>query len=227
MRIWSPARRRLAAAAAAAGVLTVQVTATVQSFTVLDGGLAGGEMASLYFIGLLAGVIASLVAAVVALLLLFSKSRALGALGISLVAVPFASWAVEWVVGIVAPFNVPAAVPIMATWTPAVLVGCALAWCGLSPARRAVIWIVDLALLWLVPALFTSVSYVLGTRVVAGDLQEMLLMSRQILAATLGPDGGAVPAVLLALAIGLAGLGVRSVAARRHPDVPPVRTARN
>jgi hypothetical protein len=79
---------------------------------------------------------------------------------------------------------------------------------------------VNLALLWVVPALFISVNYVLGTRVPAGDLQEMLLMSRQILAATLGPAGGAAPQVLLALIIALAGLGAKSIAARRRPDVP-------
>jgi Mrp family chromosome partitioning ATPase len=79
-----------------------------------------------------------------------------------------------------------------------------------------VVWLVNLALLWLVPAVFISVNYVLGTRVLAGDLAEMLLMSRQILAATLGPDGGALPTVLLALAVALAGQGVGAVAARRR-----------
>jgi hypothetical protein len=67
---------------------------------------------------------------------------------------------------------------------------------------------------------FISVNYVLGTRVLAGDLQEMLLMSQQILAATLGPQGGAVPKVLLALAVALAGLGAKFIATRRRPDVP-------
>lgn len=220
VRLWPPARRRLATWCAAAGVLGVQLTATVQSFTVLDGGLAGGTMARLYFVGLLAGVVLSLAAALVALLLVSSRSRALVALGVGLVAVPFASWLVEWVAGVVGPLNIPAAVPTAARWIPAILVGSALAWCGLRPARRAVVWLVDLALLWVVPALFISVNYVLGTRVAAGDLQEMLLMSRQILAATLGPAGGAGPLVLLAVAVGLAGLGARTVAVRRRRALP-------
>jgi hypothetical protein len=110
-------------------------------------------------------------------------------------AVPLASWTVEWVVGFVGHINVPVAVPSIAHWIPAILVGCALAWCGLRPARRTAVWAVNLALLWVVPALFISVEYVLGTRVLAGDLREMLLMSRQILAATLGPAGGAWPLV--------------------------------
>ena len=138
-------------------------------------------MARLYFAGLLAGVVLSLAAALIALLLVSSGSRALAALGVGLVAVPFASWLVEWVAAVVGPLHIPAAVPTAARWIPAILVGCVLAWCGLRPARRAVVWLVDLVLLWVVPALFISVNYVLGTRVAAGDLQEMLLMSRQIL----------------------------------------------
>jgi hypothetical protein len=215
VRSWNPSRRRLAAWCAASGVLAVQFTAAVQSFTVLDGGLTDGTMAGIYFAGLLAGVIGCIAASLVAFLLLSSRRRALVALGAGLMAVPAASWAVGWVVGFVGHINIPAAVPTVARWIPALIVGCALAWCGLRPLRLAVVWLADLALLWMVPALFISVSYVLGTRALAGDLQEMLLMSRQILAATLGPDGGALPTVVLALAVGLAGLGIRSVAGRR------------
>jgi hypothetical protein len=216
VRIWQPARRRLVAWCAASGVLAVQFTAAVQSFMVLDDGLTDGTLARIYFAGLLAGVIACIAASLVAFLLLASRSRALAALGAGLMAVPFTSWAGEWIVGFVGQTNVPAAVPTVARWIPALIVGCALAWCGLRPARRAVVWLADLALLWVVPALFISVGYVLGTRALAGDLQEMLLMSRQILAATLGPAGGALPTVILALAVALAGLGIRSVAARRR-----------
>jgi hypothetical protein len=216
VRIWRPARRRLVAWCTASGVLAVQFSATVQSFTVLDGGLTDGTLARVYFAGLLAGVIACIAAGLVVFLLLASRSRALAALGAGLVAVPATSWVGEWVVGFVGQTNVPTAVPTVARWVPALIVGCALAWCGLRPARRAVVWLADLALLWVVPALFISVSYVLGTRAMAGDLQEMLLMSRQILAATLGPAGGALPTIALALAVALAGLGLRSIAARRR-----------
>ncbi|WP_314194642.1 hypothetical protein [uncultured Arthrobacter sp.] len=216
VRVWQPARRRLVGWCAASGVLTVQFSAAVQSFTVLDDGLTDGTLARVYFAGLLAGVIACIAAGLVALLLLAARSRVLVALGAGLMAVPFTSWAGEWVVGLVGQTNVPTAVPTVARWIPALIVGCALAWCGLRPVRRAAVWLADLALLWVVPALFISVSYVLGTRAMAGNLQEMLLMSRQILAATLGPAGGALPTVLLALAIALAGLGLRSVAARRR-----------
>lgn len=218
VRIWSPARRRLVSWCAAAGVFTVQLIATVQSFLVLQEGLAPGSMSGLYFGGLLTGVIGSMIAALVALVLTASPSTLKTTIGCGLMAVPLTSWAVEWVVGVMGYINVPAAVPTIARWVPAVLVGCALAWCGLWPARRIVAWILNLVFLWVIPALFTSVQYVLGTRALAGDLPEMLLMSRQILTATLGPDGGALPTILLALAIGLVGVGARAIVSRRRSE---------
>jgi hypothetical protein len=60
-----------------------------------------------------------------------------------------------------------------------------------------------------------SLAAALVAHLLAGELQEMLLMSRQILAATLGPEGGAASKILLALVIALAGLGAKSIAARR------------
>jgi hypothetical protein len=57
----------------------------------------------------------------------------------------------------------------------------------------------------------------LPTRVYLGDFDEMGVLARQILAATLGPDGGAGPAVLPALAIALAGTGTLEVLRRKKP----------
>ncbi len=218
IRIWSPNRRRLVTWCAVGGVFTVQLIATVQSFWILHEGLAPGSMSGLYYGGLLAGVIGSMVAALVALVLIASRSTVKATIGFGLMAVPLTSWAVGWVVGIMGYINVPTAVPTIARWVPAVLVGCALAWCGLRPVRRVAAWILNLAFLWVIPALFISVQYVLGTRVLAGDVQEMLLMSRQILAATLGPDGGALPTILVALAIGLVGVGARVITSRRSSE---------
>ncbi|MCO4275520.1 hypothetical protein NG701_13950 [Pseudarthrobacter sp. HLT3-5] len=216
VRLWSPVRRRLVVWCAAGGVLAVQATVTVQAFSVLDAGLAGGAMSGVYFAGLLAGVLAAIVAGMLALLLIAAKSRALTALGVGLVAVPFGSWVGEWAGNLAGAGNLSAPVMTLLRWLPAVLVGVALAWCGLRPACRAVVWLVNLAALWVVPALFISVNYVLGTRLPGRDPQEMVLMIRQILTATLGPDGGAGPTVLLALAIALAGAAVRELARRRR-----------
>lgn len=85
-----------------------------------------------------------------------------------------------------------------------------------STAARVLVWVADLILLWVVPALFISVNYVLGTRLYPGDVDEMALLARHILAATLGPDGGAGPIMMLAPAIALAGTGALEVLRRRR-----------
>lgn len=216
VRLWSPARRRLVTWCAAGGVLAVQLTATVQAFMVVGSGLGPDPRSNLYLAGLLAGVVAAIVASTVALLLLAAKSRAAAALGVGLMAAPFTSWLGEWAGNLAGVGNVSPTLLTLLHWLPAVLVGAALAWCGLRPARRAVVWLVNLALLWVVPALFISVNYVLGTRAPERDPQELALMIRQILAATLGPAGGAGHRVLLALAIALAGAGALELLRRRR-----------
>ena len=114
------------------------------------------------------------------------------------------SWLMLWAVGIASHRNLPLEVVTIAHWLPATLVGCSLAWCGLKPPVRLVVWALNLVFLWVIPAVFTATQSVVGTRVIAGDIPEMLLMGRQVLTAALGPDGGAGQTLLLAVGIGLA-----------------------
>lgn len=182
-----------------------------RTFTIITvgEGLAPGPMSSLYLAGLQGGVIAAIVAGLVALLLLAARSKALAALGVGLAAVPFVSWVAAGVTYAAGVGNVPVLLTMLWPWIPAVLVGGALAWCGLRPAVRALVWLADLGLLWVVPAMFTAVQGVLGTRVLGGNLQEMAEMGKQVFAAALGSAGGAGPTILLALAIALPGAFVR------------------
>jgi hypothetical protein len=211
IRLLRPAHRGPAVGGAAVGLLLVQVSATVQAFTVLGDGLNRGSLASAYFAGLLAGTVAAMAASVGALLMIAAKSRAVTALGIGLIAVPAASWLAATAAYTAGPGGVPVPVAMAWHWLPAILVGLALAWCGLKPAARLWIWAANLALLWLIPAVFTAINSVLGTRVLAGNIHEMLTMGRNVLGAALGPAGGAGPLVLVALAIGLGGVGIQQV----------------
>ncbi|MHC6228640.1 hypothetical protein ACX5I6_02420 [Arthrobacter sp. MMS24-T111] len=216
LRVWKPCRRGLATAGALFGVLLVHIGATVQSFTALNDGLAPGSSSALYFAGLLGGTIAATAAGALALLMLAARSRAVAALGVGFMAVPFASWLAAATTFMAGADAVPAPISMAWRWLPAVLVGLALACCGFRPLVRLLVWAADVALLWLVPALFTSVNYVLGTRVYLGDFQEMAVLSRQILAATLGPAGGAGPSILVALGIGTAGAVFFSLRDRKN-----------
>ena len=218
VRCWSPARRFLATGCAAGAVAAVQIAAAAQAFTVLAGGLAPGQRSSLYLAGMLAGVVAAIAAGVVSLLLLAARSTALAALGVGLVAVPVVSWLAAGAGEVAGVGNVPALLNMAWRWLPALLIGVALAWCGLRPAVRALVWLVDLGLLWVVPAIFTAVSSTLGTRVLAGDLPAMAAMGKQVFASALGPAGGAGPTIVLALAIAVIGTVIR---AQARPNQPP------
>ena len=214
LRAWKPGRRGVTTAGALCGVLLVHTVATVQSFSALNDGLAPGSSSALYFAGLLGGTIAAIAAGALALLMLAARSRAMATLGVGCMAVPFASWLAAAAAFMAGADAVPVSISMAWRWLPAVLVGLALAWCGIRPLVRLLVWAADVALLWLVPALFTSVNYVLGTRVHLGDFQEMAVLSRQILAATLGSSGGAGPNILVALVIGTAGAFLLSVRGR-------------
>jgi hypothetical protein len=215
IRLQRPAHRGPAVGGATMGLLVVQVAATVQAFIVLGDGLGRGTLASVYFAGLLAGTVAAMAASVGALLMIAAKSRAVTALGTGLMAVPAASWLAATAGYAAGPGGVPVPITMAWRWLPAILVGLALAWCGLKPASRLWIWAANLALLWIVPAVFTAINSVLGTRVLAGNMPEMLAMGGDVLGAALGPAGGAGPLVLVALAIGLGGAGLQQVRRRK------------
>jgi hypothetical protein len=167
-------------------------------------------------------VAAAIAAGLVSLLLLAARSTALAALDVGLVAVPLVSWLAAGVSAVAGVGNAPVVLIMLWRWLPAVLVGAALAWCGLRPRIRALVWLVDLGLLWVVPAIFSAVRSMLGTRVLAGDLPEMAALGIKVFTSALGPAGGAGPTILLALAIAVIGTVVREQArkiqtGKNHP----------
>ncbi|UNK70686.1 hypothetical protein [Microbacterium sp. H1-D42] len=210
-------RRPMRAGIAALGVLLVHAIVTVQSFAVVADGLgltrgtAGGREV-LYFGGMLGGVIMGILFAQLGLLLTSRRTVTPVALGIVLAAVPFASWIGTAIVAFTTYMGYPPVVSEVLRWLPAVIVGVTLAWCGVRPLSRLAVWIVGPLAVWVLPAVFTAMQYVLGSRVLLGDLREMADAATQIF-----PQALAVlwqPAVV-ALVIGLLGTGVRMLLSRR------------
>ncbi|MBP3045038.1 hypothetical protein KKR91_03090 [Arthrobacter jiangjiafuii] len=204
VRWWAPARQGHALLCAAAGLLLVQMAATVQSFGVLETGLGAGSLSQLYLGGLLAGVLASIAVALLVVVLVGSRKPALVTLGISGAAVPAGIWLLEWAN---APFSInglPPALYLIDNWFPALLIGAALAWCGAGTAGRAAVWVASLGILWLLPPLFDGVSYALGSRVLRGDLAQMLQAASDAFALSIGGREVWLP-VLAAVVIGVVG----------------------
>ncbi|MPV49246.1 hypothetical protein GCG21_04355 [Pseudactinotalea sp. HY160] len=209
-------RVALPAWSVAAGLLLAHAGATAQSFVVVARGLELGQTVDarvgLYFFGLLGGVVASILLAQAGFLLTSRASRGPAALGLSLVATPLAYWLNEAVAALSGPGQYPAIMSGVVRWLPAVVVGLTLAWYGLRPGRQIAVWAAALAALWVTPALFVSLQYGLGMRILRGDVGEMLSASAQLFPQVLELM---VAPVVVALVLGLAAAATRAGLARR------------
>ncbi|MPV35912.1 hypothetical protein [Georgenia subflava] len=230
MLVWGPAvaglmvrrepveARARAVLVAAIGYLVVAGVATAQAATVVADGLRADDPRSvLYFRGVLAVILCSVLVGVVVLVLLARAPRAPASSGATVAALACGIWLNALIVpkGVVAS-TTHVAVLGHARWIPAVLVGAALVWCGLGGVGKVVAWLVNIVLLWAVPAGLTAVSYAAGSRVLAGAPEEMLAAGGAVFVRALGPDGSSLGYAALALAIGVVGSGTRTYLARRR-----------
>ncbi|WP_141651254.1 hypothetical protein [Microbacterium sp. 3J1] len=209
-------RRTVAVWAAGLGVLAVHVIATLQSFVVVAGGLSLSYdvRALVYLGGMLGGAVAAALLAQLGFWMTSRPSAAIAALGIALAAVPFGQWVARWFLAFTGDAFPPVFLPSLTTWIPAIVVGVALAWCGIRPAWRIAVWIVSLLTLALLPSLFGAIQYGLGSRILGGNLVEMTAASVQIFPMLLAEDGF-LP-VLVALVIGIVGTVVRMLVPTRQ-----------
>jgi len=208
--------RSFAAWPAALGLVVVQLIAVIQSFTVISNGLgltnSLDRRTFLYFAGMLGGAIVAMVMAQVAFWIASRRSTAPVALAVGLAAVPFASWISQAIRSLSGPSGIPMTVPTLLHWLPAVIAAAALVWCGVRPARRVAVWVVVLVGVWVIPALFITIQYGLGMRVLNGDLREMASASGQLFPLALREQ---IVPTLVALALAVVGTVAVELARRR------------
>lgn len=209
-------RRPIAARPVALGLLGMHTIAIVQSFVVVANGLGvlagtADDRGFFYFMGMLGGAEACALLALLAFRLTAKRSVGPVALGVGLAAVPFASWIGTSIVAVTGLAGYPPFAADVLRWLPAVVVGLALAWCGVRPVARLGVWAGLLLALWLLPALFTAISYGLGMRVLDGDIGEMADAGAQVFGMALWVD---LRPVVVAAAIGAVGAVVRMLWAR-------------
>ncbi len=212
-------RRAVAVWAASLGVLAVHVVAAVESFAVVASGLSLGydSRAAVYLVGMLGGTFAAILLAQLGFWMASRPSAGIAAFGAALAAVPFGQWVSRWVLAFTGDAFAPTFLPELTRWIPAVVVGVALAWCGIRPVWRIVVWVVSLLTLALLPSLFGAIQYGLGSRILGGDLVEMASASAQIFPMLL-QETGILP-VVVALVIGIVGTLVRMLMpTRREAD---------
>jgi len=199
------------------GVASVQVVALVQTTLTVEDGIMQRREAVFYVVGLAAGTAFTIALGLVVMILVARAPVGVATVAIAVIAYP----ASRWITGLVVPFGSEAmatpfqfAVSAYFPWVSAVLFGVLLAWCGLRPLIRIVSWVIALALLWLMPALFTAMGSALGTRVLATRPAEMLDYGVEVFGAAIGGLADQGRLLVVALAIGLVGTGLRELIAR-------------
>lgn len=204
------------------GVQIVQVGATVQTAVTVATGLVDNTAANVYLYGLTAGTIAANLVGLLVLLLV-ARAPAPGAvIAVSLAAVAMG----PWLAGLIArPFTFTATETAMALlsaarWVPAVIVGLAVARCGLTTIGRVAAAVVGFLALWIGPAVFTAVSAAAGSRVLAARPAEMVDYGAQVFVNALGVQGGSASLLIPAVGVMVLGLIVgRGVRRRRLEQV--------
>ncbi|KQO94492.1 hypothetical protein [Leifsonia sp. Leaf264] len=211
-----------------AGVLLTQLIATVQTAVAVGGGLQSRSESTLY-LSLLIAVAALAIAVGVGVLVLIARAPRAGALvGLSIASVAAGSW----LSGLIAPvgsFPAEWAIQVLgyARWIPAILVGIAIAWCGVNTVGRVIAAIVGLVLLWLGPALITAISSAAGSRVLAGYPSEMLDYGVGVFRMAFLMPELVVPPLVVAIVVAAVGLGTRMLLAGTRGRAATATTATN
>ncbi|WP_062293029.1 hypothetical protein [Demequina phytophila] len=210
--------RALPYRAAAAGVAVVQLAALAQSAFALQSGLGDDGRSRAYLWALVLGSLFCIALGAGIL-------RAIATAGVAGTAVALAAASIAlgfWLDAIAYNPDVfgyeVAASPLsrVLVWAPWWGAAAAAAWSGFVTVRRGVATVAILVMLWVVPALVTAMSYVL-TPMYLQFPSEIPSAGGQVFRMALGPDGGAVERMVVAVAIVGAVAVWRTVAARRSP----------
>ncbi|MFC5501313.1 hypothetical protein ACFPJ4_03550 [Lysinimonas soli] len=200
------------------GVLLVQLIALIQTAATVSHGLRGGSQSTLYLVVVVGGAVISIVLGV-ALVALIARAPRPGALiGLSVAAVAFSSW----LTGLFFPTGaVYTASPLTSLlsqatrYVPAVLIGIAIAWCGVRSVGRVIAAIASLLLLWVGMTAVIAVNNALGSRVLAHHPADMLDQAAGVFRSALVLPELWLPTVGLAVAVAAVGLVARRVISTR------------
>ncbi|MFZ2964294.1 MAG: hypothetical protein WA006_06385, partial [Rhodoglobus sp.] len=152
------------------GVLIVQVIATAQTAIVVSAGLSDRAASTVYLVALTCGTVAAILLGLGMLVLVARAPRAGALIAFSLAAIAFASW----LGGLFFPVGTfSTASPLTSVlrevmqFAPAVIIGVAIAWCGVNSVGRVIAAVAALAMLWVGLTAATAVSAAVGSRVLA------------------------------------------------------------
>jgi hypothetical protein len=196
----------------------VQLIALVQTAVTVSNGLSVRPEATAYLAGLAGGTVAAILLGIGLLALIARAPKAGALIGLSVAAIAFGSWLDALffpITGIATSSPLTNALIEVVRFIPAVLIGVAIAWCGVATVGRVIAAILSLALLWVGPTVVTAVTAALGSRVLAHDPRAMVDYAVGVFRSVLGMPELWLPVVGVAVVVGAVGVvGVRVVGAR-------------
>ena len=202
------------------GVLIVQAIATAQTAIVVGAGLSDRAASTFYLVALTYGTVAAILLGLGMLALIARAPRAGALIAFSIAAIAFSSWLSGLLLlkafAVTSPIT--SVLRAVIEFAPAVIIGVAIAWCGVNSVGRVIAAIAVLATLWVGPTLVTAVSAAVGSRVLAPYPAEMLDYGVGVFRMAIGMPELWLNAVLVAVVVAVVGLLVRRWLAGRQPS---------
>lgn len=199
------------------GLLAAQGVAVAQTATVVRDGLADRVASDLYFAAVLTVIVLAILVGTTVFWLVALAPRAGALVGLSIAAILVG----PWLNGLLRPFStIPidwvAAIVGSTRWVAPVLIGVAIAWCGIGSIGRVVAAAASLLLVWIAPAVITGVANAAGSRALADAPAEMLDYAVRVTRMALFLPELALPPVVVAVVVAAVGLAGRAVVHRRR-----------
>lgn len=216
-------RGRFATTSLVGGMLAVQLIAAVQASVVTVDMLERSTRAFVYAAAVVAVIVVSILMALLVVLLIARAPVPGATIALSLAAIVSAGWVGTALRDVMTfgPYELVGPILSVLQWMPAVLVGCAIAWCGFRTAGRVAAVVVSLAALWIGPALITAVSSAAGMRVLAPYPGEMAAYAVQVFFSAVTMPELVLPPIIVALVVGVVGSLVLPRLRRRDRDAAP------
>jgi hypothetical protein len=211
----------------ALGVFLVQIGAATQSTLVVASGLRDGAYSAIYVIGLIAVAVVSIGVGALVMVLIGRAARPGATLGFAMAAVATQGWLSALVVPPGAFVTETSMWWLdLARYVPAIIVGVAIAWCGIRSIGGALAAVGSLLILWIAPVALMAVSVAVGSRALASQPDQMVDYGAEVFMSVLMAAQNSIPPLLIAIVIAGIGVASRQLISswprRSEPAEPPV-----
>jgi hypothetical protein len=199
-----------------AGVLLVQINATVQTALVVREGVQERLESTLYVSGLTAGTGLSILIGIIVTVLIARAPRAGALIGLTVGAIGMASWTSALIDPTRLGDGPQTVLLVIVPWIAPVLTGIAIAWSGIDTAGRVLSALFALVLVWVAPAVTTAIVSALGSRALLRSGRDVVDYGIDVFQEALLTPELALRPIIATAVVAAVGLLVRLLVTRRR-----------